>query len=192
VPQVVQSNATEVVFSVAEQKALWIFAHERIDARDRWVVGERNDGDGSSSFDDLAPSEFHRILQVLLEQEHRPFVMDRDPRPPVWNTPVYGANWEVKPRPGSEGIFDVSVWVQAVFPYDEDIESTERIAPVLHYQYELFTVSTSEGALVLDGKWTGASRRDHPDFVTVLSDSALGPRGSTNPEIDLQWLETHL
>lgn len=178
-------------FSIAEQKALWIYSHESIEPNARTIFGERNYGDNSGAFDDFSPAEFHRILQVILQKEARPFIMDRDPRPPVWNTPVFGAKIYIEKDPVKVDSLHVTAWVQTVFPYDFDTSSTDRIAPVLKYTYDLEVYPSSLGLVVFGSSWTGQSKLDHPDFVTVpvLSESAKAK--SLNTEIDFQWLEDH-
>jgi hypothetical protein len=188
VPKVVEVEGRREVFSVAEQKALWIYAHEVVDPSIRGTVGERNDGNGGSSFEDISPAEFHRVLQVMLQDRRVPFIMDRDPRPPVWNTPVDGARWTIRRDPERADVFHVRAWVYAVFPYDDDRDSTERLAPVLEYQYVLEAHPVPDGYEVHGAKWSGRSVRDHPDFVTWVEPGASSSVRSLNVDLDSDWL----
>jgi hypothetical protein len=191
-PRIVEAEGRREVFSIAEQKALWIYSHEVIDPSLRQTVGERNDGDSASAFEDISPAEFHRIIQVMLEDRRTPFIMDRDPRPPVWNTPVQGARWTIHRDRSRADLFHVHTWIHAVFPYDEDRDSTERLAPVIEYQYDLEAHPAPGGYEVHGSRWIGRSVREHPDFVTLVDPTLLRAVRSLNTELDPVWLRAQL
>lgn len=188
----VEREGLTAVFSIAEQKALWVHAHERLPEGSRVIFGSRNDGDGRSDFDDPAPAEFHRVLEVMLGEKKKPIIMDRDPRPPVWNTPVHAATMEVVRDLQRRSLFHVRAWVEATFPYDDDADSIQRLATILEYTYDFETAPGNDGHIVLSSRWTGSSRWNHPDFVTIPTDAAEDQLGSRNPEIDLDWLRENL
>lgn len=196
-PLVVEQGGILERFSVAEQKALWIHSHEVIDPASRTVYGTRNDGDGTTPFEDISPAEFHRVLQIRLQRDRKPFIMDRDPRPAVWNSPVHGAHWTIRRDAAQRDLFHVHAWVEAVFPHDSDLDGNDRLVTVLEYTYDLEAHPAGGSGFVVHGsRWTGGSVRDHPDFVTVLKDSVedsaeAGAR-SANPELDIDWLRQHL
>ena len=192
-PKEIRFRGRKATLTVAEQKALKILSHESIDPSDRSIFGVRNDGQGGDAFEDLSPAEFHRIIQVMLIENRRPFIMDRDPMPPVWNTPVVGARWSITPDRTRTEWMQVHAWVYTVFPYDSDLDSTDRIAPVLEYHYELKVQRLGSGRLrVIDSQWTGRSISSHPDFVTILGENSEVSARSLNPEIDSNWIREHL
>lgn len=179
--------------SIADQQALRILSFEQLEPGSVRILGLRNDGEGASSFEDLLPMEFHRIILRLLVEERRPFILDRDPRPPVWNTPIWGGRWEVgfeQSRP-DRARFVVSTDLYGTLPLEEPGAGPRSRTVVLHYDYRLEAIPAPGGGWkVVDSSWLGASRSDHPDFVT-LPDRVLdaGAHHSRNPELDTAILE---
>jgi hypothetical protein len=186
-------------FEVWEQQALWIHSFEELDPSFRSILGSRNDGDGGSPFEDLLPMELHLVVQKRLLEERLPFVLDRDPKPPVWNTPIWGARWTLSRDPEGDS-FGLRSWrvamdLYGVLPLDQLPIQPERRVVVLHYDYRLRGVPLDDGKFrVEDSEWLGASRLDHPDFVTLpLAKTPFdsNQHRSSNPEIDSSWLHTH-
>ncbi len=181
-----------VTFEVWEQQALWIHAFENISLGSRVILGDRNLGDGTSDFNDLLPMEFHKILEQVLRHENRPFILDRDPKPPIWNTPIWGARWEIREDRNRPGWMAVSTDLYGVLPLESARAPSERRTVVLHYEYALRVEAARGGPFrVIDSEWTGSSRLDHPDFVTLPKPGTLEHR-SENPEIDVEWLRQNL
>jgi hypothetical protein len=183
-------------FEIADQQALWIHAFEDLATHSRVILGDRNQGDGTSDFNDLLPMEFHKILEQVLRIENRAFILDRDPKPPIWNTPIWGARWEIRPATGHSGWMTVSTDLYGVLPLESFEPRLEELpvrrTVVLHYDYRLRVEPTRSGAFrVVDSEWSGPSRYDHPDFVTLPKPGSIEHR-SHNPEIDPAWLEQHL
>ena len=66
------------------------------------------------------------------------------------------------------------------------------VAPVLEYTYDLQADPSPMGEAVVGSRWTGKSISNHPDFVTILADDGDPHARSMNPEIDADWIGTHL
>jgi hypothetical protein len=185
-----------VTFEAWEQQALWIHAFENISLNSRVILGDRNLGDGSSDFNDLLPMEFHKILEQVLRHENRPFILDRDPKPPIWNTPIWGARWDIREDRSRPGWMAVSTDLYGVLPLESasgpSSAANGRRTVVLHYEYGLRVEATRSGARrVVDSEWTGSSRFDHPDFVTLPKPGQIEHQ-SENPELDVEWLRENL
>lgn len=83
------------------------FEHPVRDSGDREMPGVKVDypagaagrwtsyGSAQESWDDILPHNLHIILLDLLKQRKQSLVMDRHPCDPVWNSPVFGYDFQV-------------------------------------------------------------------------------------------------
>jgi hypothetical protein len=180
-----------VTFSVGDQKALLLKTLEAVPAEALKVYGQKFQGDFENwIYPDLLPEELHRFVEKQLFERREPFVMDHDAGVEVWNEPVYKANYKISAVNGREDAVFVRLWLYSASPLrqaEKDRTGTKDV--VREYNYFLYGKPDGQGNLVVDGgEWAKGdlvdSRRDHPDFVFVISDPAAVKRHSHNPEID--------
>ncbi len=170
-----------VSFGIADQKALLIKTYEN--AEGKRIYGNRNDGDRKSIYDDIYPDQFHRLLQAELFDRRRPIIMDRDPRPPVWNTPVWGVKTRVFASSESPHVMRVETTVYVTLSNDSALDEVKPVNTHFDYTYDLYGYAQKNGDFkVIFGDWTGKSADFHPDFATVLDEPTI--QKSRNPEID--------
>lgn len=168
-----------VDFTIFDLKALLIKSYES--AEGFRVYGSRYTG-GDDDFDDLYPDQFHRFLQAELLAKRKPFLIDRDPGPQVWEVPVYRADVTIAKDPSNPYVMHVhTTLVSAGIRDDLDFVGTSSI--YYNYDYDLFGEVVADGTfLVKSGAWTRSSQENHPDFVTAIPDRAVS-HGSENPGI---------
>ncbi len=178
-----------------DEQVLKTLSYEQVDPGQILIFGKRNDGEGGHSFEDMLPMELHRILVRQLKELRRPFILDRDPRPPVWNTPIWGARWERTEEVPVVGTPDAGKrsWRVSLDLYGTLPLAEPKIAPtipvVLHYEYRLWTIDGGFGGdWVVESEWLGRSKGDHPDFATIPIDAVPSHR-SRNPELDLSRMD---
>jgi hypothetical protein len=175
------------LFSVGEQKALLVKSFERVDGKK--IVGHPFRGDARSDYADISPVEFHRFLMSELFEKRRPFVLDKDPGIPVWNTPIWRAEFEIFPE--SSGRWRVMTWLWGADPWVDSLDQTGTKTVLLGYAYEFSGRELSNGKFeVFDGEWildpSGVvdSRVDHPDFAVSI------PVSDYNPKSRNDWLDS--
>lgn len=168
-----------VKWTVADQKALLLKSYEKAEGISDIMYGERYNGDRSNDYDDIYPDQFHKLIQDHLVEKKKPFLMDYDPRSPVWTVPGYRVKFMVEKRDATTAV--VSAWVTFASPHvdDHNFVGTKRV--VKNYKYEL-KGKWSNGVLhVNDGEWLGDSKDDHPDYLISFPDTIQ--RGSRNQHI---------
>ncbi|OFZ53794.1 MAG: hypothetical protein A2428_02660 [Bdellovibrionales bacterium RIFOXYC1_FULL_54_43] len=171
----------DIMFHVGDTKALIVKTYESIESLQ--AFGQRYNGGRTSEFDDLYPEQFHRILQAELFERGRPFIMDKDPGVPVWNTPVWKTQLQIVKDPSDPRVAHVTAWVVGASPFVESYDFVGTLSVVFQYTYDLYGYPQNDGSLrVVYGDWTGESRDYHPDFVTTLPDEKK--RKSFNSELD--------
>ena len=76
-----------VGFGVGDQKGLLAACHDADIANS---YGDRyGDGVGSEDPNDIAPDELWRMLNLYLQRQKLPLILDFEPGPQIWNFPVY-------------------------------------------------------------------------------------------------------
>lgn len=187
----------EITFTVADLKALLLKTYEAVDDSGLKFYGQKFMGDERGwIYPDIFPDQFHRLLEVQLFERKRPFIMDHDPGPQVWNVPVYKANFLMENVPQEPDSILVTAWVyyaNSIHSYEKDFIGTKVV--LREYQYILKGKRDAIGNLVVTtGQWVKGSigvdsRKDHPDYVIQLPDSDQLTRKSLNPEIDIKLVD---
>lgn len=174
-------------WSVLDLKALAVKSYERLPDSAKSYFGQGYRFEGRDEYQDLYPDQFHRLVQALLVESGRAFVIDKDPGIQVWNTPVSGAVFKITRDEEDPHLFHVHLHLLGASP------SFTELAPLgtndfwLEYTYDLYGNDQPDGTFKVEyGVWTGNSVDFHPDFATVLPDPREGQiqHWSLNPELD--------
>lgn len=174
-------------FSVGDLKALLIKTYENHHVLKQF--GE-NFAPGLD-FDRMYPEQFHRAVQHEIFENHRLMVFDNDPTEQVWNTPAYRAVFEIAPDAHDAGVMHVTafVWGVSAFIPNPDFVGTLTVKYI--YTYELYGNAEADGNFkVAWGEWTGDSKTEHPNFVSVLTHDSS--HSSNNLEIITDSVEALL
>lgn len=171
-------NLGGVKWTVADQKALLLKTYEKATGIADIMYGGRYNGGREDDYDDIYPDQFHRLAQHHLVENQKPFLMDYDPRHPVWTVPTYKVKFIIEKQ--DEETAKVSAWVSFASPHvDFNFIGTKRV--VKNYKY-LLKGRWSNGVMtVKSGEWIEGSKEDHPDYLISFPDSI--ERGSRNGEI---------
>lgn len=155
-----------ITFRVQDLKALLIKTYEASNPKE--VYGQRNNADWDSVYEDIYPEQFHRVLQAELFEKKTPFIIDFDAGFQVWNVPVYSALLRISKDEQDPNLMHVKLNIDVVSPFVEDPNFTGMQTISMFYTYDLYGTWDSSGQFIVEyGVWTGRSRRDHPDFITV-------------------------
>jgi hypothetical protein len=171
-------NATlnGVTFTPGDIKALLVDIYE--DQNLVKMFGEKYQNT-SDDFDDIYPDQFQAVLQGELFGKNRPLIMDRDPGPDVWNTPINSADIQTVVDSSNPQLLHVTAYVGTVnaidefaFGQDPNWEGDPTKAEYTEiYTYDLYGDQQGDGSYVIkSGVWTGNSLTDHPDFALVKID----------------------
>lgn len=186
----------EISLPVGAQKALLVRSWDWVDGKR--VFGRPYRGDRESDWDEPSPAAFHRFMQAELFEQERPFILDKDPGIPVWNTPIYAAVTNLRDDPEDPNSLLVRTWLKGVDPLFQKPDETRTYIIWIELAYRLTGLRESDGSLVVRrGAWikdesTGVdSTQFHPDFLVGLPPSGQVPdHGSFNPGLDqASWLE---
>ncbi len=167
-----------ITFYTRDVKALMIKSYELVESGSATQLlkrfGQRYDGQGED-FEDLYPDQFHRILQAELYEKSRPIIMDHEAGVQVWNAPIWKANIVVEKDAEDGRIFHVTTTVLGVNSLMVQPNYTGTWSTRFEYTYDLIGYPQSDRSLLVKyGRWTGRSKKDHPDFVV-----ALPPKGTS-------------
>ena len=187
--------AGRVKFNVGAQKSLLIKAWEEVEGKR--IYGMPFRGDRESRWDDPSPAAFHRFLISELFEGERPFILDKDPGIPVWNTPIHGAAIELRDDPESPRSILVHTWLKGVDPLFSNPDEVGSHITVIELVYRLSGKRLSDGALeVQGGAWmddseSGVDSREfHPDFLVGLPPKGqVPPHRSQNPGLSEEALQ---
>lgn len=174
------AGGTGIDFSVGDLKALVLKTFENVDVP---IYGRRYFGNRSDEvFQDLYPDQFHRLIQVALEADKKPLIIDADPGFEVWNFPIYRVEGEVYANEWYPGLFHVSLRAYTADP-GVAFDHVGRAPKAFDYTYDLLGKPRPDGSLEVNyGVWTEHSRNWHPDFAYLVPDNLV--RGSRNEEVD--------
>lgn len=156
-------------FGIGDLKALLVKSYEDVPGLKSY--GQRNNGDRKGIYDDIYPDQFHKLIQTELFERGRPFIMDKDPGLPVWNTPVWKAQVRIERDPADAGVVHATSWIFGASPFVDSYDYVGTLSVAFEYTYDLFGNFDAEGGFhVTRGEWTGKSLDYHPDFVTTVPD----------------------
>jgi hypothetical protein len=172
-------------FSVVDLKALIIKKYEGYRPT---IYGNRYYGshDTDGEIQDLRPEAFHRIVEKVIGEQKRAFVVDEDPGPEVWSRPFFRMRWVIEPDQEQPNAYLVRAWPfllkNRTSVEDSQLTNpTDLKAPV--YEYRLYTDPRQKKngkEKVIYGEWINDSLTEHPDMVILPnSDGKLTP---PNPE----------
>lgn len=175
-----------VVFNVGDLKALTVKSYESLEGLTQF--GQRFNGDRYGVFDDIYPDQLHKIMQSELFDRGRPFIIDKDPGVAVWNTPIWKSVMRIEKSPHSESVMHVNAWLFGASPFVESYDYVGTLSVVFQYTYDLHGRWQADGSFRVDyGQWTGDSVDFHPDFASVLPETAK--RQSLNPKINVTYVD---
>jgi hypothetical protein len=186
----------ELSLSIGAQKALLVRSWDWVDGKR--VYGRPYRGDRESHWDEPNPAAFHRFMQSELFEQARPFIVDKDPGIPVWNTPVYAAVSDLSDDPEDPNSVLVRTWLKGVDPLFKNPDEIRSYIVWIELAYRLTGIRESDGSLLVKGgAWikdenTGVdSTQFHPDFLVGLPPQGQVPaHGSFNPGVQqADWLE---
>ncbi len=175
-----------IKFRVQDLKALLIKTYESSNPGEAY--GQRNNAEYDSVYEDIYPEQFHRIMEAELYEKKTPFIMDFDAGFQVWNVPVYSTKLKIKRDEQDQGLVHVKLNIDVVSPFVEDPNFVGMHLMTMMYTYDLYGSWDSSNKFTVDyGVWTGRSRNDHPDFVTVKPEKV--ERITGNKFIDIKIVD---
>jgi len=196
-PVTVSVGGVNVEFSVADLKALLLMTYEAVDDSEVKYYGQKFTGNSEGwVYIDVFPEQFHRLLEVELFGNKRPFILDHDPGVEVWTNPVFKANYAISAMPNQPNAVFVRTWVYAAevsLETDKNFVGTREV--VREYDYVLTGDITPDNTLVVNsGYWVAGpdgvdSRKDHPDYLIRIVDGSKVERKSWNPEINVKAVD---
>lgn len=159
-----------VTLTVGDQKGLLLKHYEIVEGTRQF--GQRFNGMRHDEvFADIYPDQLHRFIEVELIQNRRPIIIDTDPRPPVWNTPIYFAAIRTTPDPTRPHVMNATMALHGAGYWDaeKDMSKTGTRQVSYVYYYDLYGRPQADGSFLVEfGVWTGRSVEDHPDFATYI------------------------
>ncbi len=168
-----------ISFSVADQKALLLKSYESpIGLK---FYGKRNNGGFEDDFNDIYPDQFHRMAQVFLFERKLPFLMDYDPRFPVWTVPIYNIKFKIVKLNETSAL--VKAWLSTASPNVDSPNFVGTKKSVKFYEYKLYGQWTGGALKVTNSEWVNDSVFDHPDYLIAYPDAVK--RQSLNLKLDV-------
>ena len=162
-------RAGRQTLSVGDQKGLLAASHASDISNTYGARYNSSDDDP----DDIAPDELWMVLRRYLKEQKQPIVFDIAAGGEVWNYPVYAYRVTYNPVNGEVSPCTLEVWLA------DDAVGKDFVGLKKTYKKYTFEVRFRNGSVVLGtGKWTGSSKKDHPDFA--WSPYVVRPE---NPEI---------
>ncbi len=158
-----------VTFRVVDQKALLALAYQEVEGLRRF--GTRFTDPADHDYQDVHPQDFHRVMISELFEKKIPFIIDHDPSWPVWHVPVWKARIDIKLSENKQVVHVEAVLetADARIPQNHpgEIPDYKGLYNITRkYTYDLMGVWQTDGSfLVQSGRWTGKSRKDHPDYI---------------------------
>ncbi len=168
-----------MTFSVADQKALLLKSYESPTGLK--FYGKRNNGGFEDDFNDIYPDQFHKMAQVFLFQRKLPFLMDYDPRFPVWTVPVYNIKFKIAKL--NETSVLVKTWLSTASPNVDNLNFVGTKKSVKFYEYKLYGHWSENVFNVTNSEWINDSVYDHPDYLIAYPENVK--RQSLNQKLDV-------
>jgi hypothetical protein len=181
------STLNGVSFTPADLKALLVDTYENQNLVK--MIGERYDN-LTDDPNDMYPDQFQAVVQGELFNKARPFIIDRDPGPEVWNTPVESADIQTVVDSSNPQLLHVTAYIgtiNAITEFDEQDPNWQgnpnEAEFTITYTYDLYGDQQADGSYVIkSGVWTGDSVGYHPDFALVKVDGNTSHQ-SLNPQV---------
>lgn len=177
-----------VKFTVGDQKALLLKSYEISSGISDIMFGQRYNGDRNDDYDDIYPDQFHKLAYDHLVKNKKPFLMDYDPRFPVWTVPVYKVKFIITKNDDHSALVDT--WITFASPHVDSVDFVGTKRVVKHYKYLLKGNWVGSELNVTDGSWIEESKDDHPDYLISFPDSIQ--RGSKNTELKTSIVDSIL
>jgi hypothetical protein len=173
-----------IVFETADQKGILSELYMNTYCK---FYGNRYWGNDNDNIDDIYPDEFHRLLLEYIGSGKSAIICDTERGKQVWNFPLYKyeSSW-------STGWFDESkLKVKTTVYYVDDGVRPDYIGTKWFSKTYTYNLYLDGSGNIIDGDWTGGSKRDHPDFVWVPTADAPNPPGSNqeNPCFDPKFVK---
>ncbi|MEW6709402.1 MAG: hypothetical protein AB1403_06200 [Candidatus Riflebacteria bacterium] len=173
-----------IVFETSDQKAILSELYMNTYCK---FYGNRYWGNNNDDPDDIYPDEFHRLLMQYIADGKSAMICDTSWDNQVWNFPLFKfeSSW-------STGWFDDSkLKVKTTVYYADDGVKPDFLGTKWFsttYTYNLFLDGNGN---IIEGEWTGASSKNHPDFVWVPTGDAPNPPNSNqeNPCLDPKFVK---
>ena len=169
-------------FASSDIKALLSYHESQFNAGPTPVLGQRCQPNSSNSPAcwDTNPATLHLVLGNHIGNLKKPFIMDVDQKPEVWNQPVFGYKStisnksDISPYAARGTVREVYVktivwYLQESGPYVNAL--TTPIAQGVHFDY---TLELDRNGIILGGEWITAER---PDFVWLPRPSNFNNSG---------------
>ena len=133
------------------------------------IYGNRYEGDASTyqDFQDLRPEAVHRIIEVVVGEQGQAIGIDSDPTAEIWNKPLYGMSYGVKPDPTFENAYYVYATARMVdlrrtppIPFDstndqpitdQNVATNNEDIQMVRWEYRLFVDPEDQ----VNGKFPG-------------------------------------
>lgn len=170
----------KISFSVADQKALLLKSYENVQGLK--FYGKRNNGGFEDDFNDVYPDQFHRMAQFFLFERKIPFLMDYDPRFPVWTVPVYSIKFKIAKINDSSAL--VKTWLSIASPNVDSPNFVGTKKSVKFYEYKLYGRWEGAQLIVSGSEWINDSVYDHPDYLIAYPENTT--RQSLNLNLDMK------
>jgi hypothetical protein len=147
-----------VTFRVGDIKGLLTEGHYGDKAT---LFGQRYLGEDCDP-NDIAPDRLWKVCQDYIGEQGIPLLMDLDNTKEVWTYPVYG--YRIDYNRSSEG-GDLYDGEMTLFVSNTTVPPDYVGSLLLRKQYT-FTIRMKNGVIEEgSGRWTGKSRKDHPDYA---------------------------
>lgn len=173
-----------IVFDTSDQKGILAETCMNVYCS---FYGNRYWGNDNDDIDDIYPNEFHRLLMENIATGKTAMICDTERGKQVWNFPIYKFKSEWDTSWFDDNKLKVKTTVYFV---DDDVSPTYVGTKWFSttYTYNLYL---DDNGNVVDGKWTGSSKRNHPDFVWIPTADAPAPQNSIqeNPCFDTKFVK---
>ena len=183
------------VISVGIQKSILVKSWEVVEGKR--IYGRPYRADRSSDWNDLSPMALHRFIQSELFEQGRPFIIDKDPGIPVWNTPIFGVAFRLTADELDQSVIQVHAWLQGADPLFGNPDEVGTHVTWIELRYLLRVKPLPDGSFwVQSSEWVRDLDRGvdsiefHPDFMVGLPPRDIPVQHrSHNPAIQEEVVE---
>lgn len=172
-----------IIFKTADQKAILSEVYMNTYCK---FYGNRNWGNANDDEDDIYPDEFHRLLLEYIASGKSAVICDTAYDRQVWNFPMYKfeSSWD------SSWFDDAKLKVKTTVYYVDDGVKPDFVGTKWFSTTYTYSLYLDDNGNIIEGEWTGSSKKNHPDFVWVPNANAPNPNGSNqeNPCFDTKFV----